>query len=175
MASQGSIALQAAQINLNILTGAVSFSTAGSAPTYVPGLMWLNAGVLYAWNGTAWVNYETRYLALLTADPSTSGAGGGQSVYVSDLVEVTTPGYARVPVTVGLGSSGLPCVATNPALVTWGPLTADMAVAAQWAALVTNSTGAAGILCYTWNGLSEQVDASQSIEVPANGLVLSQQ
>ncbi len=175
MASQGSIALQAAQIDLNILTGAVTFSTAGSAPTYTPGLMWLNAGVLYAWNGTAWVNYATRYLCLLTADPFTSGAGGGRSVFVADLVEVTTPGYTRVPVTIGLASSGLPCVATNPALVTWGPFTADMAVAAQYAALVTNSSGPAGILCYTWSGLSEQVSASQSIEVPASGLVLSQQ
>ena len=174
----GQIALQAAQLSLNFLAGSLNFTVSSTPPTFVPGLVWINSGqsnTPYFWNGTTWVNGKTRYLTLLTADPNTSGAGGTRATKVSDLVEVTTPGFARSAVTMGLSSNNLPCVTTNTGMINFGPVTADMAVPAKWAALVTVQSGSAGILCYTWDGFNEQVSASQVIEVPVNGLILSQQ
>jgi hypothetical protein len=173
----GQIRLAGAQLSLNLLGGGMTFAAQSSAPTYVPGLVWINTGSSNTpnfWNGTTWVAGGSRYLALLTADPNTSGAGGGAAVNVSDLVEVTTPGYARAQVTLGLASSVIPSVITNSGLVTWGPMTSDMTVAAQWVALVTNASGSSGVLLYTWSGISEQVTASQTIQVPASLLTLSQ-
>jgi hypothetical protein len=177
MTTTGQVALLAAQASLNLFGGSLTFAVASSAPTYVPGLAWINtsqSNALFLWTGSVWVNAKSRFLCLLTADPATSGPGGGPAVQVSDLVEVVTPGYARVGVSIGVASSTMPCVVTNTGLATWGPFTADMAVPAKWVAMVTVASGSAGILVYTWSGINEQVSASQNVQVPTGGLVLSQ-
>jgi hypothetical protein len=175
----GHICLTAAQASLNLIGGAMTFAVAGSAPAYVPGLVWINTAASnapYFWvpSLSVWVNAKTRYLALLTADPAASGPGGGAAVNVSDLVEVVTPGYARCSVQIGLAASSMPCVVTNTGLCTWGPLTASMTVPAKWVALVSCASGNSGILLNTWDSINEQVDASQMVQVPAGGLILSQ-
>lgn len=78
-----------------------------TAPTYVPGLSWVNTtsgAVLMVWNSVAWVaGPATLYVALLTGDPSQAGQGGGYAETVADILscEDTTAGYARQPVTFG--------------------------------------------------------------------------
>lgn len=175
----GHICLTAAQASLNLIGGAMTFAVAASAPAYVPGLVWINTAQSnqpYFWvpSLSVWVNGHTRYLALLTADPAASGPGGGAAVNVSDLVEVATPGYARCAVSIGLAGNAMPCLVTSSGLCTWGPLTASMSVPAKWVAMVSNASGSSGLLLYTWDGINEQVDASQMVQVPAGGLILSQ-
>jgi hypothetical protein len=177
MPTTGQVALLGAQASLNLLGGSLTFAVAASAPTFVPGLAWINtsqSNALFLWTGSVWVNAKSRFLCLLTADPAKSGPGGGPATLISDLVEVATPGYSRVGVAIGVASNTMPCVVTSSGLATWGPFTADMAVPAKWVALVTVASGTAGILVYTWSGINEQVSASQNIQVPAGGLVLSQ-
>lgn len=116
----------------------------------------------------------TLFVALLTSDPATSAAGGNPAVLISDLVEVTTSGYARAAVNFTTASAALPSQATNTATVTWGPFTGDMLLPAAWAALVTSSSGTSGTLLFTWTlDTAEQASSSQEIQIATGELSIS--
>lgn len=118
--------------------------------------------------GTA-VSGVTTYLALLTADPS------GLST-IASLSEVTTSGYARVAMTWSAPSASIPSVISNTNLVAFGPMTANMALPAQWLALVTSASGTSGELKYTWSMDSpEQVLATQTVNIAAGALTINLQ
>jgi hypothetical protein len=178
------IAAVAAEAALNVLSGQFALSVGSSAPTYVPGLYWWNTSgtpALYGWNGSAWISLANRYLALLYANPATSGPGGGPAVLMSDLVECTDTGYARQPVTFTpaspISGSSVPVQAANTASITFGPFGIDMTGTAGWVALVTAATGTGGLYLYEWDVPSNQTQrvlASQSISLPAGTLTLDQ-
>ena len=75
---------------LNLFTGEANPVVSGTAPSsWIPGQFWINSAASYAvyvYNGTTpyntadWAAVGSQYLALLTADPATSGSGGGPSV-----------------------------------------------------------------------------------------------
>lgn len=173
----GQIAQTGAQALCNYLGGSVPPYIGSSAPTWVPGLYWINtssSATVYSWNGSSWISgADGRYIALLTADPLASGPGGGFSVNISDLVEVTTPGYTRQAVTFSDATAAYPSEISNTAPLTFGPMNADMALSAQWAAMVTVVTGNSGILLQTWAlDTPQQVSVSQAITIPSGDLVL---
>lgn len=99
----------------------------------------------------------TAYLALLTGDVADNAAMTG-------LPEVATPGYARQPVTWGAATLARPSVISNSAVITYGPVTADMVTPVTYAVLVTTSTGTGGKILYKW-----QLDSPQQ---PVNGQAL---
>ena len=164
----------------NKVAGNVPPTIQTSAPTWIPGMDWVNTtsgAVLETWNGAAWVvGQATRYVALLTASPFTSGPGGGYAQSISDLVEVTTTGYARQVCAFANATAAYPAVSANSGILTFGPMTAGMVLAAQWAALLTHaSTGNTGLLLYSWQlDTPEQVAVSQSIQIPVSALSLAQ-
>lgn len=119
-------------------------------------------------------NGATLYGALLTSDPSTSGAGGTQAVNITDLVEVTTAGYSRASIIFTAASAALPSVSSNTTTITWGPFTGDMLLPAQWLALVTSASGTSGTLLYLWTlDTPEQASASQQIQIATSSLSIS--
>ncbi len=176
----GQLSQVGAQGLVNHIAGNVSPYIGSSAPTWIPGLVWINdttnPPVLYSWNGSAWVSGASgRYIALLTASPWTSGSGGGYAQYISDLVEVTTAGYARQSVTFSDAEAAYPSPVSNTNVLTFGPMTAAMTLSAQWAAMVSASTGTSGLLQYFWQlDEPQQVASSQSIQIPAGGLALTE-
>lgn len=109
----------------------------------------------------------TTYLAACTADPSSA-------LEVADLTELTTSGYSRVTMAWNSPTASIPSVMTNSNLVTFGPMSANMALAIQWVALITSSSGTSGSLLYTWTlDAPQQVSATQSINIAAGGLAIS--
>ena len=170
----GQVAQVGAQMTLNVLLGNAVPVVASTAPvTPIPGLWWVDSASSYSvqqWNGTAWVvDTGARYLALLAADPTVLPA-----VLISDLVEITTPGYSRQLVDWTNATSAYPSVSDNSGNVTWGPMTADMAVGTQWVALVTVASGNTGLLLYTWTVGLQQVNTSESIQLAASEFTLAQ-
>ncbi len=175
----GQLSQVGAQILANKIAGNVPPSIGTSAPTWIPGLDWINTtsgSVLYSWNGTAWVTGAlNRYIALLTASPFTSGPGGGPAQAISDLVELTTSGYSRQLVTFTDAAASYPAPESNSNVLTFGPMTASMTLSAQWAAMVSAATGTTGLLYYFWNlDTPQQVSVSQSIQIPIGSLSLSE-
>jgi len=170
----GQVAQVGAQMMLNHLLGNAAPVVSATAPAIpVPGQWWINTSSgnsVNQYNGTAWVvDSGNRYLALLTADPTLLPA-----VLISDLAEVTTPGYSRQGVTWSDASSAYPSVSDNSGNVTWGPFTANMAVGTQWVALVTAASGLTGLLLYTWTVGLQQVNTSESIQLAATEFTLAQ-
>lgn len=185
----GQVAQWGAAATLNHITGeAVPVVSATAPASWIPGQYWINTSAgnaVYAYNGASpyttsgWAAVGGLYLALLVADPSTSGPSSGPAVSLSDLVEDTTAGYARQSVTFSqiTQSNGTtpPAQASNTNTLTFGPYTANQALPVQWAALVTAASGTTGLLKYTWNlDTIEQVSVSQPIIIPAGSLVLDQ-
>jgi hypothetical protein len=165
---------------INHLTGNVPPYIGSTAPTWIPGLDWINTSsgtVLYHWNGVAWVSGAAgHYIALLTVDPATTGPSGGYSVNISDLVEDTTAGYARQAVTFSAAGTTYPSPSSNTGNLTFGPYTAAQTVPVQWAALVTAASGNTGLLTYWWNlSPAEQVSVSQTIVIGSGTLSLAGQ
>lgn len=178
----GTIRQNGAEATLNHIAGLAVPVVAASAPTWIPGMYWVNttdSNAVYAWNGSSWVKTPpagSRYLALLLADPDISGPSGGPAVNVSDLIEDTTAGYARQPITFSDATAGPPAALSNSTTLTFGAYTANMAAPAQWAALVTSAAGTAGLLLYTWElDTIQQVNVSQFIVLPAGSLSLDQE
>lgn len=185
----GQVAQWGAAATLNHIAGQAVPVVAASAPaSWIPGQYWINTSAgnaVWQYNGatpyttSGWAAVGSLYLALLTADPSTSGPSSGPAVAMSDLVEDTTSGYARQVVTFSqitqLLATVPPAATANTNIITFGPYTASQALPVQWAALVTAATGTAGVLKYVW-GLDtiEQVNVSQPITIPAGALVLDQ-
>lgn len=176
----GQLSQVGAQILANKIAGNAAPAIQTSAPTWVPGMDWVDTtsgATLKTWNGAAWVvGAATRYVALLTASPFTSGPGGGYAQTISDLVEVTTAGYSRQIATWANASAAYPAPVSNNAVLTFGPMSSAMALAAQWAALVTHAaTGTAGLMLYFWQlDTPQQVSVSQSIQIPIGNLGLSE-
>lgn len=122
----------------------------------------LNAQVGVAVSGV------TTYLALLTSDPT------GLTT-VAALTEDTTSGYSRQTMTWGSPTAAYPSVIANTNLVVFGPYSANMALAAQWVALVTSASGTGGSLLYTWTlDAPQQVLSTQEISIAAGALTISQ-
>jgi hypothetical protein len=164
------IAQVGAQAHLNFLAGLTVPIVGGSAPTWVPGLSWVDPlGVPQTWNGTAWVpDTGSRYVALLSADP-------GSDTTIAALTEIITPGYARFLISMAPATAARPSVTESLSTIIWGPMTADMALAAGWAALVTVATGVLGQVLFTWKlPKSQKVATSQSVVVATNDLQLSE-
>jgi hypothetical protein len=164
---------------VNDLAGLTVPSVQGSAPTWFPGLYWVNTSsgnAVEQWNGTQWVTSPapgTRYLALLTADPVLGGA-----VNISDagFVECTTSGYARQSVTFSEASAAYPSASSNTNLVSFGPFSATMLAPVQWVAMVTSASGTTGYFLASWNmPVALQVDTSQYIYVGVGSLLLQGQ
>lgn len=164
------IAQTGAQLNLNSLTGAAVPVAQSSAPTWIPGLYWYDTvnTLMKEWNGSSWVAVTSNYLALLTSDPT------GQTT-IAGLTEVTTSGYSRIPVTFSAATAATPSVALNSSLLTFGPMSANMTLAAQWLAMVTVSSGTVGFLLNTWTlSTPQQVSATQTINIAAGALQITQ-
>jgi hypothetical protein len=165
---------------INHISGNATPVIASSAPTWVPGMVWINTSsspAIYHWNGSSWVpGAASLYIALCTADPATSGPGGGFSVNISDLVEDTTSGYTRQAVTFSVASSTYPAVTANTNNLTFGPYSAGQSIAVQWAALVNVSSGTGGLLLYWWDmSPAQQVAISQEIIIGSGTLTLDEQ
>lgn len=186
----GQIAQWGAAGMINTMTRQALPVVAASAPaSWIPGQYWVNTSAgnaIYVYDGTSpynsahWAAVGGLYLALLTADPSTSGSGGGPAVNISDLVEDLTSGYLRQSVAFSqqTQSSAVlpPEPSSNTNTITFGPYTANQALPVQWAALVTALSGTVGLLLYTWTlDTIEQVLTSAPIIIPAGQLVLDQQ
>lgn len=171
----GQIGQYGAQASLNVLTGNAVPLVQGTAPaTWVPGQYWINTSegnAVYTYNGSSWVPESgARYLALLTADPTALPA-----VNISDLQEVTTAGYARAQVMLSQASASYPSVSTDSGTISWGPMTADMAVPALFVAMVTVASGNSGLYLFSWTLPAPQlVDTSQYIQIATSELSLSQ-
>lgn len=171
----GQIGTHGAQMTLNLLTASAVPVVSSSAPgSWIPGQYWINtanSNLPYEYNGTTWVPASsTRYMALLTADPTALPA-----VNISDLSEVTTAGYARAAVSMALATGNYPSVSTDSGTISWGPMAADMLVPATFAALVTVISGTSGLYLFSWPLPGpQQVSVSQYVQIATNQLSLSQ-
>lgn len=149
----------------NALTGAAVPVVQGTAPTWFPGLYWIDTSsgnAVKTWNGSAWVTSPgARFLALLSADPVAANA-----VNISDLTEITTAGYSRQSVTFSHATTAYPSAASNSNLITFGPMTAGMTQAVQWIAMVTVASGTTGYFLESWlMPTALQVNASEVIQI----------
>lgn len=110
---------------------------------------------------------RTTYLALCTATFA-------DNALLTALPEVTTTGYARQSVTWADATDAYPSEAKNSAVVTFGPVTVDMASPATHAALVTVSTGTAGKIVYKWTlDAAQQPVAGQALQLAINKLTIT--
>jgi hypothetical protein len=175
----GQVSQVGAQSLINTIAGTVPPFIGTSAPTWKPGLNWVDTtsgATLKYWNGSTWIaGTPPRYVALLTASPFTSGPGGGFAQTITDLVELTTAGYSRQSVAFSDAGAAYPSPGSNSGVLTYGPMGASMTLAAQWAAMVTASSGTAGLLYFFWTlDTPQQVSISQSIQIPIGNLGLSE-
>ncbi|GAA2322334.1 hypothetical protein GCM10010149_89380 [Nonomuraea roseoviolacea subsp. roseoviolacea] len=115
-----------------------------------------------------WASPQNVYLALLTSSVP-------DNVGLSSLPEVTTPGYARQQVTWSAATLARPSLTGNSAVVTFGPVTADMASPATHVALVTAAVGTTGDVLYVWQlDTTQQAVNGQALQIAVNKLTLSQ-
>lgn len=176
----GQLSATGAQALANHIGGIVPPHIGTSAPTWVPGLLWVDTtsgATLKYWNTAAWVaGTPGLYVALLTGDPSQSGLDGAYAAGIPDLVEDLTAGYARQAVTFTEPvSPGYPAVISNTATLTFGAYTAAQQLPVQWAALVTAVSGDLGLLLYMWTlPAPQQVGIAETIQIPAGDLTLGQ-
>ena len=165
------VAQTGAQLQLNALTGAAVPVVSGSAPTWIPGLYWIDTSsgnAIKTWNGSTWSATTSVYLALLTADPT------GLTT-IASLTECADAGYVRQAVTFNSATSAVPSVSSNSSLIQFGPFSVNMTLGAQWLALVTSSTGTTGFLLETWTlSTPQQVLSTQSIDIAAGALNITQ-
>ena len=168
------IAQVGAQKSLNVLVDAAIPVVSTSAPSWIPGLIWINNNfsppTVNQWNGSSWVIASAGpRLALLTADPT------GQST-ISGLSECADSGYSRVQVIFNAATSAYPSVVSNSSLLSFGPFTVNMSLPVQWLALVSSTSGTSGFLLNTWTlSAPQQVSATQSINIAAGALAITQQ
>lgn len=171
----GQIAQHGAQETVNVLVGNAVPIVQGTAPAvWVPGQYWVNSSAFYTvyeYNSSAWVPASgNRYLALLTADPTALPA-----VNITDLSEVTTPGYARAQMNFSPASAAYPSTSTDTGTISWGPMTADMLVPALFVAMVTVATGTTGLYLFSWQlPAPQQVNTSQYVQIATGEMSLSQ-
>lgn len=111
------------------------------------------AGTTDVWAGNA-LDFLTGRAVAYTAPRSTylaliSGNPGDDDWTLATLPEITTAGYARQQVT-WTAPTGSPAATHNNALLFFGPFTADMLDAANYAALVTAASGTTGAVIFVW-------------------------
>lgn len=159
-----------AMTELNALTYAnAPVIQTGTPGAGIPGQLWIavSSASVSIWNGSAWVAATNHYLALCTADPT------GQTT-IAGISECTDSGYARQQVAFAAATAASPSVASNSALITFGPFSVNMSLPCQWLALVTPSSGTTGLLLNTWTlSTPQQVSATQSITIAANALQIT--
>ncbi|MEV4454352.1 hypothetical protein [Microbispora sp. NPDC049633] len=110
--------------------------------------------------------YST-YVALLTSAPPNNAT-------IAQLAEVNTPGYARQLVSWAPASAAVPSTTSNTNVLTFGPVTADMAAQATHAALVTAQVGTTGEVREVWTlDTPQQAVNGQALQMGANKLTLS--
>lgn len=167
--ANGQILEVGAQIALNRLAANVIPVVSSTAPTWEPGLYWVDSGHSYTvkeYNGSAWVTAgSNRYLALAISDPTAA-------VDMTGVVEVQTAGYGRQQVLFTAASAAYPSELSNNATITW-TFTADMLLAAEWVVLVTTASGNLGWPLYAWQIEPQQVSATQSITAAIGAITLS--
>jgi hypothetical protein len=175
----GQISQYGAEAAVNLLSGAATVVVQGSAPSWIPGMTWVNTSSgnsVNQWNGIAWISSpapSTRYLALLTADPV---AGAAVNMTDATFVELTTSGYARQACAFNNAANSYPALCQNGALITWGPMTSTMLAPVQWVAMVTCSSGTQGYFLMSWTLVAPiQVEATQSIQVGVQELDIQAQ
>lgn len=168
------VAQVGAQEMLNHLTRAALPVISNTAPTWIPGMSWVNTTtnppLLYKWNGTTWTQDHGNpiWLALLTADPT-------GLVNISQLTECTDAGYSRQPCAFSPSTATSPVTSSNSSLIQFGPFTVNMALPVQWAALVDSSSGTSGFLRETWTfSTQEQVLATETVDIAAGQLVITE-
>src|SRR5258708_26025932 len=137
------VAQTGAQTMLNRLCDVANPAIQSGAPTWFPGLQWINTTtnppVLYVWNGVSWVTQASQggpYVALLTQDPT-------GFTTLSQLSECADSGYSRQAVTFGQAAATYPSTIANSNLIQFGPFNVNMSLPVQWAALVTSPSGTA--------------------------------
>jgi hypothetical protein len=137
---------------------------AGTVPTWAG-----NALDFLTGRAVAYTAPRNTYLALLIADPG----GDTDTIDMTTLPEITTAGYARQQV-VWTAPSGSPMTTANNALLFYGPFTADMVDAAQYAALVTTASGTTGDVIYVWP-IDDPLQAAtnESLQIAAGALTLN--
>jgi hypothetical protein len=121
---------------------------------------------------------NSAYIALLTADPSTTAAIPTDP-QLSELTELAATGYSRQIVTFNsaTSSSGISSISNNN-LVTFGPFTASngSGSATTFGALVTAAAGTTGEVICTWQWDTPiTAPQNQSITVPIANLSFTQQ
>jgi hypothetical protein len=108
------------------------------------------------------------YLALLTSDVP-------DNVLLSGLPEITTPGYGRQLIPWSAATLSRPSSSGNSAVVTFGPVTADMSNQATFGALVTAQTGTDGDVLWVWQlDTPQQAVNGQALQLALNKLTISQ-
>lgn len=126
-----------------------------------------------------WTPPVTGYMMLLTADPSTTSVIP-TSPLLSELVEMTAPGYSRQVVTWSSATTptgGLSQI-QNSNLVTFGPFTgaSGSGTAANFGAFVNVASGTAGEVIAVWEwDVPIQAPQGQSILIPIANATLTQQ
>lgn len=126
-----------------------------------------------------WTPPTTGYVALLTADPSTTAANPTDP-QMSELTELAATGYARQAVTWTAATS--PTNGTsqiqNSNVVTFGPFTASngSGTPTTFGALVTAASGTTGEVIAVWEwDVPVVAPQNQSITIPVANLTLTQQ
>lgn len=115
-----------------------------------------------------WATTQNVYLALLTSSVP-------DNIGLSSIPEVTTGGYARQQATWSVATVARPSLTGNNAVITFGPVTADMSVPTTHVALVTVQTGTAGDVLYVWQlDTTQQAVNGQALQIAVNKLTLSQ-
>jgi hypothetical protein len=115
-----------------------------------------------------WATTQNVYIALLTSSVP-------DNIGLSSIPEVTTAGYARQLVTWSASTIARPSLTGNNAVITFGPVTADMSVPATHVALVTAATGTSGDVLYVWQlDTTQQAVNGQALQMAVNKLTLSQ-
>ena len=183
----GQLTQVGAQFEANKLSGqAVPFVGASAPGTWIPGQEWINTSAgnaIYVYDPftSTWVAgpYD-RYLALLVADPTTGGPGGGlvQTIQQCAALEDTTSGYLRQPFPMGVATAAIPSVISNTGTATFGPYSANQSAQVAWAALMliprvddsgdtpVPSSVNNGLLMYLWTvPVPQQVLATKSIQI----------
>lgn len=114
-----------------------------------------------------WSSPQTFYLALLTTSVP-------DNIGLSSLPEVTTPGYSRQAVSWSAATLSRPSTTGNSAVVTFGPMTADMSAPATHIALVTAQVGTDGDVLYVWQlDTTQQAVNGQALQIALDRLTLS--
>lgn len=126
-----------------------------------------------------WTPPTTVYIALLTADPSTTAANPTDPL-LSELTELSATGYARQVATWSSSTSPVNGVSQiqNSALITFGPFTgvSGSGTPTTYGALVTAASGTVGEVICTWQwDVPVLAPQNQSITIPISNLTLVQQ